>query len=282
MIKIAILGFGHVGQTVLKTVQEQPQFRQRFEVVALWNRSSIVFDDFDISKEIKVYDSLSDLIQNLQGVDLVVECAHPSIVKEHALAILEKTNFFVSSPTAFADREFRRSYMRQMENSPKRCYLPLGASVGVWDVIRLDQSGQLQGLSVAMKKDPTAFKIKEPSILAKMEEAKQAAAPVILKEAAIHEINQIAPQNTNTMSIYALAAASLGFEKCEGQVIADRSLSSHLVELQLETKGGLKLTLLRDNPANTGQVTGSATFGSFLYSLYHHQSGIYHNHFTFC
>ena len=37
---MAILGFGKVGQKVWKTIQEQPLFKERFEVVALWNSST--------------------------------------------------------------------------------------------------------------------------------------------------------------------------------------------------------------------------------------------------
>ena len=282
MKKIAILGFGKVGQKVWKTIQEQPLFKERFEVVALWNRTSSVFDDFDFSKSIEVYQDLDDLVQNLKEVDLVVECSHPNIVKQYAVEILKQTNFFISSPTAFADEVFRQQFFQQMANNSNKCYLPLGASVGIWDVIRLDQDGQLKSLKVSMKKEPASFKITAPKIVAKMEEAKKATTPITLAKAPIYEINKIAPQNTNTMSIYALAAASLGFENCEGHIVADQSLDAHLVELNIETKGGLKLSLLRDNPANRGQVTGSATFGSFLNSLYHFQAGIYHNHFTFC
>lgn len=282
MIKIAILGFGNLGQTLLKRVQEEPKFQQRFEVVALWNRTTEVFDQFEIPKEIKVYASLPSLIQNLKKVDLVVECSHSSIVKKYALDILADTDLFVSSPTAFADMAFYQSYIHKMEKNEYHCYLPLGASVGIWDIIRLDQDGQLKKLSVAMKKHPTSFKIKEPIARAKMEEAIQSSKPITIAKAPIAQINTIAPQNTNTMAIYALAAASLGFTKCEGQIIADRNLAAHLVELNVETQGGLKLTFTRDNPAGHGHVTGSATFGSFLNSLYHYREGIRHNCFIFC
>jgi len=282
MIKIAILGFGKVGQTILETVQQKTNFKKRFEVLALWNRTTQVFNQFDIPGKIKVYKSMPNLVQNLNEIDLVVECAHPEVVKQYALDILNKTDLFVSSPTAFANHNFRQKFMVQMEKNQHHCYLPLGASAGVWDVIRLDQKNQIKNLTVTMKKEPRSFKIKEPSILTKIEAAKQSEKLVVLSKGSIEKINAIAPQNTNTMSVYALAAASLGFEKCTGQIIADRNLNAHIVELVVETNGGLKLSLTRDNPSNPGQVTGSATFGSFLNSLYHYQQGIKHHYFTFC
>ena len=282
MIKIAVLGFGKVGQSVVQTVQQHPLFRKRFEVAALWNRTTSAFDQSTDLEGIRICESLPDLLTHLPGIDLVVECSHPSIIRQYALDILAQTDLFVSSPTAFADREFRRDFFRQIKTSPGRCYLPLGASIGVWEVIRLDRDQQLKSLRVTMKKEPDAFKVSDPAVLAKLSVARQSAEPVTLSEGLIDEINQIAPQNTNTMSIYALAASSLGFEECRGEMVADRDLDAHLVELMVETKGGLKLSLLRDNPAGKGQVTGSATFGSFLNSLYHFREGIDHGCFTFC
>ena len=281
-MKIAILGFGKVGRTLLETIRSNPDFGKRFEVVALWNRSNEVFKQYELPSGITVYERLEELWLRLEEIDLVVECAHPAILHQHAPRILKQTNLFVSSPTAFADNAFRQKILEVAAGSKNQCYIPLGASVGLWDVIRLDQSGQLKSLAVAMKKHPDSFKINDPQVRAKMEEARNTSGAVQIAAGNIGEINEIAPQNTNTMAIYALAAPGLGFSACKGQLIADRNLEAHIVELRVETKGGLKLTLVRDNPAGHGAVTGSATFGSFLNSLYHHAEGIRHRHFTFC
>lgn len=281
MIKIAILGFGKVGQTLLKKIQEDADFGKRFELAALWNRNSEVFEEFDV-EGIKIYQDLEDLVQNLDGIDLVVECAHPSILIEHGPKILQRTSLFISSPTALADQDFREKIIAAMKMGQGQCYLPLGASVGVWDVIRLDQNQQIKSLSVSMAKHPDSFKIKEAPLVEKLEHARQHSGSFDIMVDEIAAINRIAPQNTNTMAIYALAAAELGFSACKGRIIADRDLNSHIVSLEVETKGGLKLRFERDNPAGHGAVTGSATFNSFLSSLYHYESGIRHNGFTFC
>ena len=98
----------------------------------------------------------------------------------------------------------------------------------------------------------------------------------------VDALNQIAPQNTNTMSIYALAAQALGFKECQGAIYADRNLDAHIVKLYVETTLGLTLDLERYNPADPNAVTGSATFTSFLNSVFNLQNGINHNHFIFC
>lgn len=280
--KIAILGFGKVGQVLLNTIRDNTDFGNRFEVVALWNRSFSVFESVAIPKGISVYQNLEDLLQKLDKIDLVVECAHPTVLHQYATTILRKTNLFVSSPTAFANAAFRQKVEAELAAGQYTCYIPLGASVGLWDVIRLDQGGQLEALSVIMKKHPDSFKIKAPLVLEKMTTALEGTGAIEIAKGTIAEMNEIAPQNTNTMAIYAMAASALGFDHCQGILLADRALEAHIIELRVKTKGGLQLTLIRDNPAGHGAVTGSATFGSFLNSLYQYSNGILHQHFTFC
>lgn len=281
-MKIAILGLGKVGRTLLDTIRQNPDFHQRFQVDALWNRSFEVFEQITIPAGAKIYRDLDDLFQNLDAVDLVVECAHPILLHHSALKILSHTNLFVSSPSAFADADFRQKVIKTLAVAKRRCYIPLGASVGIWDVIRLDQNGRLKNLKVEMRKHPSSFKINDLQIRERLEKAMSSPTAVPIARSNIAEINKIAPQNTNTMAIYALAASGLGFSNCQGRLVADQSLAAHIVQCDLETSDGLKISLQRDNPAGRGAVTGSATFSSFLNSLYHYSEGVFHNHFTFC
>ena len=280
--KIALLGFGKVGQVILEKIAQDPDWRSRFSVTHIWNRSKTVFEGVSLSSEITVCDSIDEIIACLDEIDLVVECSHPSILHAHGVEILRKTDLFVSSPTAFSDPDFHRMVVETLGTASSKCYLPVGASVGLWDIIRLDQNGQLKGLFVEMKKHPHSFRISEPEAKANLDKALATDQPVQVVSGPVGMINPIAPQNTNTMSVYALAAQALGFEGCQGSVVADTSLDAHIVTCKVETTLGLSLDFERYNPAKKDAVTGSATFSSFLNSLYYHQSGVEHNHFVFC
>ena len=282
MTTIALIGFGKVGQTLLQTIKEVPAFRDRFRIVSVWNRSDRVFAEIDLPPGVRICERLDDLYDQLAHIDLVVECAHPAVLSEHAAPILEKADLFVSSPTAFANVAVRTSIAQKLTAGKHRCYLPLGASVGIWDVIRLDRDNQLHQLSITMKKHPDAFKISDPAVVEQIERARTTDGPVQILRADVETVNRLAPQNTNTMAIYALAASNLGFANCTGTLVADRQSESHIVDLRLETVSGLRLHLSRDNPSAPAAVTGSATFGSFLESLYRYREGIRHGHFTFC
>lgn len=280
--KVAILGFGKVGQTLLNNIDKEPSFVEKFEVHSIWNRSHTIFNDKKIPEGILIYKEIEDLIADLSNVDIVVECAHSNVLLNYGLKIMEQCHLFISSPTAFANEVFRSNMEVQIAKGTFNCYLPLGASVGVWDLIRLDQIGLLKNLTVTMSKHPSAFKIKDEGTLKKLEEALNQEGEVEIAYGKIAQINELAPQNTNTMSVYAMAASDLGFDKCFGRLIANTELDSHIVDCKIETNSGLTYRLVRDNPAQHGAVTGSATFGSFLNSLKHFDKGIKHGSFTFC
>ena len=281
-LNIALLGFGKVGQVIFEKVQNDPDWQERFVVSHIWNRSPEVFEGFEFSEETRICASIPEMLEEVNEIDLVVECSHPSVLHEFGVDILEYTDLFISSPTAFSKPEFHQEVVSMLEKSGNKCYLPVGASVGLWDVIRLDQNRQLKGLQVEMKKHPHSFRISEPEAKAKLEEAERSGQATKVISGPVGMINPIAPQNTNTMSVYALAAQSLGFAGCHGSVVADASLDAHIVTCKVETTLGLTLDFERYNPAKKDAVTGSATFSSFLNSLIHFQQGVTHNQFVFC
>lgn len=282
MINIAILGVGKVGQTLLKSFEGSPELQEKFTVTDLWNRSTAVFQDIEIPTNATVHQSIEELLPRLPEIDLVIECSHPSVLRKYAGAILKQADLFVSSPTAFADPDFLQGIRSQLQNGEQNCYIGLGASLGIWDIIRLDRDQQIKSLEVEMKKHPDSFKLPGKEEQEKQMAARGSDGDHLLASGDIGLINALAPQNTNTMAAYALAASELGFSGCKGRITANRDLETHLVHCNVETKGGLKLSFLRDNPAGHGQVTGSATFSSFLSSVIHYRSGIRHGSFIFC
>jgi len=282
MIKIAILGFGRLGQSLFKQVQTNARFAERFEVVGLWNRTYERFEEAEIPRHVRTYRDIDIFMDSLEEVDLVVECAHPTILHTYATTILSKTHLFVSSPSAFGALTFYEEVRECLKTASYHCYIPLGASIGIWDVMRLEKDGLLKSVHIEMRKHPSSFKIKDPSALARLRESAQIPGEVVVSRGNVAEINEIAPQNTNTMAIYALVAGELGFLGCKGSIIADRSLDSHIIDCYVETHLGLKTRFTRDNPANHSAVTGKATFYSFLNSVYNYGNGMMHNGFVFC
>ena len=281
MISLGLLGFGNVGQSIWHAINENPEFKNKFKIDFIWNRSQKVFNEFNELGVEVVSSDIQVAIGRSSKVDLVIECAHPIVLSNFGLDIIRQTDLMISSPTAFAQHSFRSELFNFLNAAKHTCYIPIGASVGLWDLIRLERNGELDSFSVTMKKHPDSFRIDDALVEVKLHEAREANKEVILAKRTIDEINQLAPQNTNTMALYALAAGENGFSNF-GEIVADRRLESHIVELTCIAKNGLAMKFQRVNPSKQDAVTGSATFSSFLNSLYNFEAGIKHNNLIFC
>lgn len=91
----------------------------------------------------------------------------------------------------------------------------------------------------------------------------------------VRGVCSLAPNNVNTMAAAAMAAKNLGFDTVQARLVADRTLESHIIEIDVvgpapegaDPSRPFRVQTMRYNPAAPGAVTGSATFGSFLSSL---------------
>lgn len=219
---------------------------------------------------------LRDLVGGLQAeqnVDLIVEVAHPNVIRDHGLDFLECAHLFCGSPTCFSDAQVEQSIR---EAAKKRaCFVPSGALWGAVDIGKMADRGTLTELSVTMAKHPSHLFL-EGELKAALQRyvADQSdTKPHILWKGPVRALCPLAPNNVNTMACAALAAHNLGFDKTVGCLVADKSLEAHVVTIELfgppvnEDGDRFHLITTRHNPAKTGARTGNATFASFLSSL---------------
>lgn len=83
--RVGIIGYGHLGQFLRVELSKRPE---QFEVRRLWNRTE------DEQEGVR---PLADLrADTLDDLDLVIEVAHPDIVRHHGALILRHCDFFVS------------------------------------------------------------------------------------------------------------------------------------------------------------------------------------------
>ena len=120
----------------------------------------------------------------------------------------------------------------------------------------------------------------------------------VLYDGPVRELSPMAPNNVNTMAAAALAAPNLGFDGVQARLVVDPALqgrgemereplltltltltlpltltptptlvAAHVVEVEVQGPGAFRATTVRYNPAQTGAVTGDATYASFLASM---------------
>lgn len=259
--KIGIVGYGHLGKYLVEEIFR----RDDVELAFVWNRTVSVLEGQVDQKYI-----LKDLkdFRNKQ-VDLIVEVAHPNITKEYGSSFLEAADYMIGSPTALADEKTEHNLKQAA--SQHGLYVPSGALWGGEDIRRMANRGSLQALKVTMKKPPESLKLEEP-LKSKNDEVKDS--PVVLYDGPVRGLCPLAPNNVNTMAAAAIAAHNLGFDKTQGSIVADPSLTNwHIVEVELWGPGDIAndtafhCKTVRRNPARVGNVTGSATYASFLASM---------------
>ncbi|XP_070355001.1 aspartate dehydrogenase domain-containing protein isoform X7 [Equus asinus] len=212
-------------------------------------------------------------LQNLAAVgerhpDLVVEVAHPKIIHESGAQILRYANLLVGSPSALADPATEQQLLEASRRWDHAVFVARGALWGTEDIARLDAAGGLQSLRVTMATHPDGFRL-EGALAA----AHSTGPRTVLYEGPVRGLCPFAPRNSNTMAAAALAAPSLGFDRVIGVLVADLSLTdTHVVDVELSGPPGptgrsFAVHTHRENPAEPGAVTGSATVTAFWHSL---------------
>ncbi|XP_071970514.1 aspartate dehydrogenase domain-containing protein-like [Engystomops pustulosus] len=264
--RIGIVGYGHVGMYLVDQIQREGE-KYNVELAFVWNRTTK-----NMEKGVKQHLQLHNLEEvKERRADLIVEVAHPSIVRTHGEHFLSAAHLLVGSPTALADEDTERRLRGRAKMCGHTLYIPSGALWGGEDIMRMADRETLSGLKVTMTKHPESFKLEGD--LSKRD-LSVIRGRTVLYEGPVRQLCPMAPNNVNTMAAAAMAAHTLGFDKVIGVLVADPSLPDwHLVDIEVtgsaheKTAQVFSVRTRRSNPAAPGAVTGAATFGSFWSSI---------------
>lgn len=269
--RVGVVGFGSLGSYLVNHILDHPQ---QFELVFVWNRNIEKVDADSRIPKSAILRNLDELSAESHAVDLIVEVSHPSITEKYAAKFLQMADYFVGSPTAFASENLDSlvKACQEKQEFPYGMFVPAGALWGVHDIKKMADIGTLRGLKVTMKKHPDSFRLSgEPQ--AALEAGKDVDGPVVLYDGPLRRLCPCAPSNVNTMACAALASGSqLGFDKVEALLVADKSLTAHVIEVEVigptnSSGDTFNVKTVRYNPAAQNAVTGSATYVSFVSSL---------------
>lgn len=267
--RIGIVGFGAVGKYLATAVTSHPLCRDKLELAFVWEPMdpSVVRNSADVPAE-AVLDSVDEFAD--KRADLIIEVAHPSISEKYGVAFLQHADYMPASTTAFADAKIESALRAEAEGAATGhgMYIPSGALWGARDVQKMSQGGSLKGLCVTMKKAPHHLKV-YGSVLDKMEAAlaKGIQGETVLYDGPVRDLAPLAPNNVNTIAAAALAAPNLGFDGVQARLVMDPALQAHVVEVDVSGPGAFRVCTNRFNPAQTGAVTGDATYASFMASM---------------
>ena len=273
MKKIGIIGYGNTGQFLCKKILTDVKYSREFDLAFVWNRSiEKLAADKDIVPE-KYWlrgEDAGEAFQNYVGnggeIDMIVEVAHPNVVRDCGALFLEYADLYVASITALADANTEK-ILRKKANT-FGVYLPAGAAWGIHDVQKMNALGTLRSLSVTMRFNADALRLKAPlkSELDAYIQSKNTD-ELVLYTGNVRDLAALAPNNVNTMTCLALAGSDIGLDGTQGCLIAQKEHDAHIIDIEVEGPNGFSTTTRRYNPAKKGAVTGDETYNSFLISL---------------
>tara|TARA_B100000686_G_scaffold346993_1_gene434731 strand:- start:1840 stop:2637 length:798 start_codon:yes stop_codon:yes gene_type:complete len=230
--QIGIIGFGYIGSAVYKHIADHPELGLDVAFVHDLDASRLT----DVPPELR----LEDLSHAGQvHADLIVELAHPSVSREHGVALLGLTDYMPLSLTALADVTLEKKLIGVAQKQGTSLYIPHGTAIGLE---ALEEGRDMwEEVTFTMKKpassvDHSAF----PEIVQSQDNGE-----TILYDGPTRGICPLFPRNVNSHA--AVALAGIGFDRTRSVFIADPELIRS--SITLEAKGdGVEIVLQRWSP----------------------------------
>ena len=172
--------------------------------------------------------------------DAVAECAGHEAVRMYGQRVLESgADFLVTSVGAFTDTPLFERLLAVAKANGVRLILP-SAGIGALDILSSAAVGGLESVTVTVRKDPSAWKGTVAETLVDLDGL---TAPHIVFDGPVREGARLYPQNVNISA--AAALAGLGLDRTRVVIVADPTLTTHVVEL--EAKGAFgRFTFMED------------------------------------
>jgi aspartate dehydrogenase len=159
--------------------------------------------------------------------DAVAECAGHEAVRTHGQRVLENgADLLVTSVGAFTDTELFDRLLATAKANNTRLILP-SAGIGALDILSSAAVGGLDSVTVTVRKDPSAWKGTIAETLVDLDALTE---PHTVFDGPVREGARLYPQNVNISA--AAAIAGIGFDRTRVVIVADPTITTHIVELE--------------------------------------------------
>ena len=159
--------------------------------------------------------------------DAVAECAGHDAVSAHGQRVLERgADLLVTSVGALTDTNLFDRLLAAAKANRRRLILP-SAGIGALDILSSAAIGGLDSVMVTVRKDPSAWKGTAAEELIDLDSLE---APYVLFDGPVREGARLYPQNVNISA--AAAIAGMGLDLTRLVIVADPTVSTHVVELE--------------------------------------------------
>ncbi|MHC1635831.1 MAG: aspartate dehydrogenase [Candidatus Methanospirareceae archaeon] len=237
VIRVGVVGCGAIGSEICKAIDEDRE-GLRAELKFLIDRHAERLEELykKLRKKPHMIGYGSENIEKfLEDIDLLIECASQSAVKEFVPIALKKgKDVMILSVGALADEKFFEEIRKIAEEKNCKLYIPSGAIIGV-DGLKSASIGSLRYVRLTTRKNPISFSknkyVEEKGIdLASLKEEK------VLFEGSAEEAVKYFPENINVAET--ISIAGIGTKNTKVKIIADPSIKENVHEIEAEGEFG--------------------------------------------
>ena len=189
--------------------------------------------------------------------DAVFECAGHQAVREHGQrALASGADLYITAVGALTNQELFDGLLATAKAIGRRIVLP-SAGIGALDILSAAAVGGLDSVRITVRKDPESWKGTAGERLCDLEALRQ---PFTLYDGPVREGARLYPQNVNISA--ATALAGIGLDRTQVIIVADPTITSHVVEIEAVGAFGrfhfVEDVLPTESNRKTGRIVGMA------------------------
>ncbi|RLG12420.1 hypothetical protein DRN69_06770 [Candidatus Pacearchaeota archaeon] len=246
MKKLAIIGLGFIGQTVIDAINSQ---KIGYQIQAIYDIDEKAIEKVQTRlKNVRVMKNLSDFYD----CDVVIECAVQSVVEKIFDKVLENNIYFIPmSIGAFVTNEsLYLKYQNLNAEKKKFILLPSGA-IGGFDSI---SAIALEGLNTVVLETRKPYHVFEKNAYVlknniHLNENKE----TIIFEGNAKEAAKQFPRSINVAA--RLSLATLGREETRVRILSDPTIKQNIHRILIESKVGSYEFVFKNKPSPTNPKT---------------------------
>lgn len=214
MLRVGIIGYGAIGRELCAALEDGRAGEAVLSGILVRRAGGDARQSVDVEAFLGT------------SPDVVVECAGQPAVRQHGSAILERgVDLVITSVGALADQALFDTLLEAAEAAQARLIVP-SAGVGALDMLAGAAVGGLDGVTITVRKDPSAWRGTPAEQICDLD---RLTAPATLYEGPVRQGAQLYPANVNISA--ATALAGLGLDDTVLKVVADPGIETHVIEI---------------------------------------------------
>jgi len=241
-VRVGVIGYGAIGKDLVDAIRNGRAGEAEL-VGVLVQRQRHAPDGVRLTSDASAFFA--------QPMDAVIECAGHSAVRAHGEAVLRAgADLYVTAVGALADASLRQRLEEVARGTGKRLVIP-SAGIGALDILAGAAVGGLDRVTITVHKDVESWRGTHAESLFDLDSLSEATE---LFRGSVTNGAPLYPGNVNISM--ATALAGIGPDRTELVIVADPSISSHVVGIEAEGAFG-RFSFEEDVlPSETNQKTG--------------------------